>query len=102
MEFTKEIDGKKMFAKIGGVALQANGSCLVGLGETVVLATATMDSEEAEFDYFPLTIDYEERFYAAGKIKDLVLLKEKQDHQMKQFCLLAPLTGGLGLFLTRD
>jgi len=77
MEFTKEIDGKKMFAKIGGVALQANGSCLVGLGETVVLATATMDSEEAEFDYFPLTIDYEERFYAAGKIKGSRFIKRE-------------------------
>ena len=48
MEFTKEIDGKKMFVQTGGMALQANGSCLVGLGETIVLATATMANKEAE------------------------------------------------------
>jgi len=77
MEFTKEINGKKMFAKIGDVAFQANGSCLFGLGETIVLATATMASKETDLDYFPLTVDYEERFYAAGKIKGSRFIKRE-------------------------
>ena len=77
MEFSKEIDGKKMVVKIGEVAQQANGSCLVGLGETIVLATATIDSKEVESDFFPLTIDYEERFYAAGKIKGSRFIKRE-------------------------
>ena len=51
-------------------AEQANGSVLVRLGDTIVLGTAVMSpfAREGGGDFFPLTVDYEEKFYAAGKI----------------------------------
>src|SRR3712207_4508591 len=52
----------------GRLAGQANGAVLASLGETTVLATATSSAPRAEADFFPLTIDVEERMYAAGKI----------------------------------
>ncbi len=59
-------------------AEQASGSCLVSYGETVVLATAMMSQKNVDgFDFFPLTIDYEEKFYAAGKILGSRFLKRE-------------------------
>ena len=50
-------------------AEQADGSCVIQSGETVTLVTAVMSKQEiANQGFFPLTVDYEERFYAAGKI----------------------------------
>lgn len=64
-----EINGRNLQIKITNWAEQASGSCLVQLGDTEVLATAVMSPNEPEgFDFFPLTVDYEERYYAAGKI----------------------------------
>lgn len=73
------MDIKKVTAKVGEgefefqtgkLALQANGSVLARLGDTVVLATAVMGLKPREgMNYFPLLIDYEEKLYAAGKIK---------------------------------
>jgi len=61
--------GEKEFkARLGGLADQASGHCLVQLGETSVLATAQAGGEMPNLGFFPLTCDYEERFYAAGKI----------------------------------
>jgi len=77
MEFSQELDGKKMTVQIGELAAQANGNCLFSLGETVVLATATMGKEKSDLDYFPLTVDFEERFYAAGKIKGSRFIKRE-------------------------
>ncbi len=55
--------------EIGQVAKQANGAALVRYGDTVVLVTATASKEPREgIDFFPLTVDYEEKQYAAGKI----------------------------------
>ena len=55
--------------KISNMAEQANGSVLVQYGETMILATAVMSKQERKgLGFFPLTVDYEERFYAAGKI----------------------------------
>ena len=55
--------------EIGQVAKQANGAALVRYGDTVVLVTATVSKEPREgIDFFPLTVDYEEKQYAAGKI----------------------------------
>ncbi|MFA5877888.1 MAG: polyribonucleotide nucleotidyltransferase [Candidatus Staskawiczbacteria bacterium] len=64
-----EIGGKQLQVKITNWAEQASGSCLVQLGDTEVLATAVMSAQEPEgVDFFPLTVDYEERYYAAGRI----------------------------------
>lgn len=78
MEFTKEIGGKKMTIKVGDLANQANGSCLVQYGETTVLATAVLGPAGGEgMDYFPLSVEYEEKFYAAGKIKGSRFIKRE-------------------------
>jgi polyribonucleotide nucleotidyltransferase len=53
----------------GKLANQANASVVARLGDTVVLATAVMSNKMRDLDYFPLLVDYEERLYAAGKIK---------------------------------
>ena len=49
-------------------AEQANASCLVQLGDTVVLVTAVMSPKDTDRDYFPLMVDFEEKFYSAGRI----------------------------------
>lgn len=68
--FELEIASKKLIIKTGKLAGQAHGSCTVQYGETVVLATAVSGTEPKEgIDYFPLMVDYEEKLYAAGKIK---------------------------------
>ncbi len=68
-KFTTEFAGKTLTAEFSNLAEQANGSVLVRYADTVLLATAVMSPEErTNLDYFPLTVDYEERLYAAGKI----------------------------------
>ncbi|MBU3918562.1 polyribonucleotide nucleotidyltransferase [Patescibacteria group bacterium] len=64
-----EIGGKNIEISIDDLAEQANGSVIVRIGDTLVLATATMSPNDLEgLDFFPLTVAYEERFYATGKI----------------------------------
>ena len=68
-EYSIEIGGKKMTAIFSDLADQAHGSVLLKYGETIVLATACMSKgKEASKGYFNLTVDYAEKFYAAGKI----------------------------------
>ena len=64
-----EIGGKLVSFEIGRVAKQAGGAVLATCGDTQMLATSTMDKEPVErSDFFPLTVDYFEKMYAAGKI----------------------------------
>ena len=77
---TYEMDycGKKLKAEISDLADQANGSVLVRYGETVVFATAVISKNKREgIDFFPLTVDYEEKFYAAGKIMGSRFIKRE-------------------------
>jgi len=68
-QFKMEIAGRELKVDIGRVAELANGSALVQYGETVVLATATAsDKPRDNIDFFPLSVDYEERLYSVGKI----------------------------------
>lgn len=67
--YRQEFAGRELFVEIGRLAGQANGSCRIQYGETTVLVTATMSAHPKEADYFPLSVDYEEKYYAAGKIK---------------------------------
>ena len=68
-EFSLDIGGKTLTATFTDLAEQANGSVLLRYGDTMVLGTAVMGKKDkSDIDYFPLTVDYEERFYAAGKI----------------------------------
>jgi polyribonucleotide nucleotidyltransferase len=69
-KFTLEHEGKTITFEIGRFAFQANSAISVQIGETVVLATATMSKGAREgIDFFPLMVDYEEKYYAAGRIK---------------------------------
>lgn len=60
--------GRNVTVEIGQLAKQANGAVLVRYGETAVLSTATASKEPRNVDFFPLTVNYEERLYAVGKI----------------------------------
>ncbi|GAW94295.1 polyribonucleotide nucleotidyltransferase [Calderihabitans maritimus] len=69
--FGKEIElaGRKLSLQVGKVATQANGSVLARYGDTMTLVTAVASAQPREgIDFFPLTVDYEERLYAVGKI----------------------------------
>ncbi len=68
-QFSIDFAGRKLIIETGEVAKQAGGSVLVRYGDTVVLATATSSRDPREgIDFFPLTVDYEERLYSVGKI----------------------------------
>lgn len=74
--YTSTFAGKPLVVKVGKLAQQANGSVLVQYGETTVLATVVLGKVTPR-DYFPLSVDFEERYYAAGKIKDSKWLKRE-------------------------
>ncbi len=67
-QFSIEVGGKTLSYEISELAGQANAAVLARYGDTVVLATVVMSAKDAPLDYLPLKVDYEERFYAAGKI----------------------------------
>lgn len=67
--FKTIIGGREVTVETGAYCGQANGSCIVRCGDTVVMVNATMAKEPREgMDYFPLSVDYEEKMYAVGKI----------------------------------
>ncbi len=66
--YSVEIGGKTLTAEFTDLAEQASGSVIVRLGDTAILVTAVMGSKDKEMDYFPLSVEFEERFYAAGRI----------------------------------
>ena len=73
-----DLAGTKISFETGHLAMQANGSVLARLGDTVLLLTATMSKTVRDgMDYFPLLVDYEERLYAAGKIKGSRFIKRE-------------------------
>ena len=67
--FKTEIGGREVSVEVGKYAQQANGSCFIRCGETVVMVNVTMAPTAREgMDFFPLSVDYEEKMYAVGKI----------------------------------
>ncbi len=67
--YTTEVAGRPLSVEVGQLAQLANGSALVRYGETVVLSSATASKEPREgIDFFPLSVDYEEKLYSVGKI----------------------------------
>ncbi len=74
--FSTETGGKKLTVTVDKIAKNANGNCIVQYGETTVLATATM-GDKKDLDYFPLMVDFEEKYYAAGKIKGSRFVKRE-------------------------
>ena len=68
-QFETTFAGKKLVVEVGKMAALSNGSCLVRYGETAVLVNVNMSKEPKEgIDFLPLSVDYEERLYAVGKI----------------------------------
>ncbi len=67
--FTMELAGRTLTVDVGRVAKQANGAAFMHYGDTVVLSTATASEKPREgIDFFPLSVEYEEKMYAVGKI----------------------------------
>lgn len=76
-QFKMDWAGRELKVETNQLAEQANGSVLLTYGETVVLATCVMDSRVRDVDYLPLSVDYEEKLYAAGKIKSGRFMKRE-------------------------
>lgn len=84
-QFTMELAGRTLRVDIGRVCAQANGAALMHYGDTVVLSTATASKEPREgIDFFPLSVDYEEKLYAVGKIPGS-FQKEKESQLTRLF-----------------
>lgn len=66
--FTKDVGGRPLTVEIGQLAKQANGAVLIRYGDTVVLTAAVASKDALDTDFFPLTVNYEEKMYAVGKI----------------------------------
>ncbi|HOV70195.1 MAG TPA: polyribonucleotide nucleotidyltransferase, partial [Clostridia bacterium] len=67
--FEMDFAGRKLVIETGKYAEQANGACIVRCGDTVVLVTATASKTPREgIDFFPLSVDFEEKLYSVGKI----------------------------------
>src|SRR3989344_9500574 len=76
-KYSVDFGGKPLSVEIGRLGGQANGVCLIQYGETSVLCNATMSSQEKAVDYMPLSVEYEEKYYAAGKIKGSKWIKRE-------------------------
>ena len=74
--FSVDFFGKKLIVETGELAKQADGAVLIRLDETVILSTATASDEAKDGDFFPLTVVYEEKQYAVGKIPGSFLRRE--------------------------
>lgn len=67
--FETEVGGRKVIVEVGKYCEQAGGSCIVRCGDTVVMVNATMSAKPRDgMDFFPLSVDFEEKMYAVGKI----------------------------------
>lgn len=76
-QFSIDFAGRKLTIGVNQLAQQANGACTVRFGDTLVLCTATMGNLREGIDYFPLSVDFEERMYAAGRIKGSRFMKRE-------------------------
>ena len=76
-QFTANVGGKPVVFETGKLAAQAGGAVTARLDDSVIFAAATMGAEPREGqDFFPLTVDYEERMYAGGRIPGSFFRKE--------------------------
>ncbi len=77
-KFNIQIAGKEIIVEKNEMAEQANGSVLVRMGDSVVLCTAVMGRHPSGLNYFPLNVEYQEKFYASGKIPGSFLKRESR------------------------
>ena len=67
-KFELEFRGRKVVVEVGKLAKQANAACLVRYNDTAILTACVMSNRASSADFFPLTINYQEKFYSVGKI----------------------------------
>ena len=79
--FSIDWAGRKLTVETGQLAKQANGAVMVRYGDTAVLSTATASKEPKTVDFFPLTVNYEERLYAVGKIPGGFIKERKTERK---------------------
>ncbi|HEX9592530.1 MAG TPA: polyribonucleotide nucleotidyltransferase [bacterium] len=81
--FETELGGRPLILETDWLAKQANGACLIKYGDTHILVTAVGEKGAAERDFFPLTVNYQEKFFASGKIPGGYLRREGRvgDHE---------------------
>lgn len=85
--FDMQLGGRSFIIENGKMAKQANGSVLVRYGDTVVLVAATASKEPREgVDFFPLTVDYEEKLYSVGKIPGGFIKREGRPSESAILC----------------
>jgi len=77
MRVETELCGRKLTLEVNRVGFRSTASVLVTYGETVVLGSVVVGKKPVVQDFFPLTIDYEEKFYAAGKISGSKFIKRE-------------------------
>ncbi|MDB5163288.1 MAG: hypothetical protein JWN28_896 [Candidatus Saccharibacteria bacterium] len=77
IKVTTEFEGKPLTLEVNRVGFRSTGSVMVTYGDTVVLGTAQVGTRPVVLDYFPLSLDYEEKFYAAGKISGSRFIKRE-------------------------
>jgi polyribonucleotide nucleotidyltransferase len=77
LRVSTELCGKELTLEVNRVGFRSSASVLVSYGDTVVLGTAQLGSRPVKLDYFPLSIDYEEKMYAAGKISGSRFIKRE-------------------------
>ena len=87
---TFELYGKEYVLETGELAKQAGGAVVVRQGDTMVLVTATASKEPKELDFFPLTVDFEERMYAAGKLPGGFIKRESRPSEKAISSIRAP------------
>lgn len=75
--FSIEFAGRPLTIGVGKLAQQAGGACTIQYGDTLALCTATLGDAREDAGYFPLTVEYEERMYASGKIKGSRFIKRE-------------------------
>lgn len=76
-EVSTQVAGRQAVLKTGHVALQADGAVTLQIGDVVIMVAATMGTPRPGTDFFPMLVDYEERLYAAGKIKGSRFIKRE-------------------------
>ena len=76
--FELDFDGRKIVVEAGEIAKQTKAAVLVRYGDTVVLSNVTMSKHTVDWDFFPLSVEYQERMYAAGKIPGGFLRRESR------------------------
>ena len=77
LQVSTELCGKTLSLEVNRVGFRSSASVLVSYGDTVILGTAQVGNRPVQLDYFPLSIDYEEKMYAAGKISGSRFIKRE-------------------------